>query len=176
MESQMIPAWVDGTLTPVEKMQVHRLGLKHKAVSVFVMHDDQILIQQRSLTKYHTPGQWANTCCTHPLWDEADADCAARRLDEELGITDLHLAYRGDIEYRADVGGGLIEHEVVAIFVSQASLHLSIKPNPAEVMATRWIDIRTLRKEVADQPNAYTPWLNIYLQQHGAAIFGDTTK
>jgi isopentenyldiphosphate isomerase len=39
-------------------------------VSVFVMARDKVLIQRRALTKYHTPGLWANTCCTHPLrWD-----------------------------------------------------------------------------------------------------------
>ncbi len=31
----MIPAWVDGTLQPVEKLEAHKLGLKHKAISVF---------------------------------------------------------------------------------------------------------------------------------------------
>ena len=69
--------------------------------------------------KYHTPGLWANTCCTHPNWDEAPLDCAHRRLQEELGITDAHLTYRDTVEYRADVGGGLIEHEVVDIFLGE---------------------------------------------------------
>ena len=30
-----------------------------------------MLIQRRALGKYHTPGLWANTCCTHPRWGEA---------------------------------------------------------------------------------------------------------
>ena len=87
----MIPAWVDGKLTPVEKLEVHQRGLRHKAVSVFVMDGpDKVLIQRRALGKYHTPGLWANTCCTHPLWNETAADCAVRRLREELGITGLY--------------------------------------------------------------------------------------
>ena len=32
----LIPAWRDGRLTPVDKLEVHRLGLRHPAVSVFV--------------------------------------------------------------------------------------------------------------------------------------------
>ena len=67
----LIPAWINGTLTPTDKLEVHRRGLRHKAVSVFVLSGDHVLIQQRALTKYHTPGLWANTCCTHPHWDEA---------------------------------------------------------------------------------------------------------
>ena len=66
----MIPAWDKGALTPVEKLDVHKRGLKHMAVSVFVVRDGQVLIQQRAMGKYHTPGLWANTCCTHPEWNE----------------------------------------------------------------------------------------------------------
>ncbi len=45
--TEMIPAWVDGRLTPVEKLEVHQRGLRHKAVSVFVMARDKVLIQRR---------------------------------------------------------------------------------------------------------------------------------
>ena len=85
----MIPAWVDGRLVPVEKLEVHRRGLRHKAVSVFVMRGDTLLIQQRALEKYHTPGLWANTCCTHPHWNEEPAICAVRSIgnpDTSLGV------------------------------------------------------------------------------------------
>ncbi len=89
--TELIPAWKDGVLVPVEKLEVHRSGLRHKAVSVFVMQGDQVLIQRRALSKYHTPGLWANTCCTHPLWDEAPADCAIRRLREEMGFRNVRV-------------------------------------------------------------------------------------
>ncbi|MCC5976135.1 MAG: NUDIX domain-containing protein, partial [Rubellimicrobium sp.] len=107
--TDMIPAWVNGTLTPVDKMQAHVQGLRHKAVSVFVMNRGRVLIQQRAMGKYHTPGLWANTCCTHPDWDEPAEACALRRLRQELGITGLAPVHRGQVEYRADVGHGLIE-------------------------------------------------------------------
>ena len=123
----MIPAWVDGELTPVDKLEAHEKGLRHKAASVFVVRGTEILMQRRALGKYHTPGLWANTCCTHPEWDEAPGVCAVRRLEEELGLTGVPLEYRDRVEYRADVGGGLIEHELVDVFVAHvdARLHLS---------------------------------------------------
>ena len=105
-------------MTPFEKLAAHQQGLRHLAVSVFVMRAGEILIQRRALGKYHTPGLWANTCCTHPNWGEAPLDCAHRRLNEELGITGLALDHRGQVEYRADVGGGLIEHELVHSLIS----------------------------------------------------------
>jgi isopentenyl-diphosphate delta-isomerase len=166
----MIPAWIDGTLTPVEKLDVHLRGLRHPAVSVFVIRDGAILIQQRALSKYHTPGLWANTCCTHPNWGEDPATCAERRLNEELGITGLDLSHRGQIEYHADVGEGLIEHEVVEVFLAQAEEDMPLVANPDEVMATRWITPNDLEIEIASEPGRFTPWLRIYLAEHADLV------
>jgi isopentenyl-diphosphate delta-isomerase len=170
--SEMIPAWVNGRLTPVEKLEVHRRGLRHKAVSVFVMDGTKVLIQQRAMGKYHTPGLWANTCCTHPLWDEDPAACAVRRLEEELGITGLFPALREQVEYRAEVGRGMVEHEVVDIFVAQADAGLRVTPNPDEVMAVKWVDLYDLTAEALRRPISFTPWLRIYLAEHSELIFG----
>ncbi|MBC2836626.1 isopentenyl-diphosphate Delta-isomerase [Paragemmobacter straminiformis] len=172
LTEEMIPAWVDGKLTPVGKLAVHQRGLRHKAVSVFVLDGNRVLIQQRALGKYHTPGLWANTCCTHPRWDEDPAACAVRRLREELGITGLFPAFADRIEYRADVGGGLVEHELVDIFTAQAGTELGIAPDPSEVMATRWVDLYDLAAEVLRTPDKFTPWLRIYMTEHMGRIFG----
>lgn len=168
----MIPAWVNGQLTPVEKLEAHVKGLRHKAVSVFVVRGREVLLQQRAMGKYHTPGLWANTCCTHPNWDEDPAKCAVRRLNEELGIAGLSLEHRHHLEYRADVGNGLIEHEVVDVFMARAGEHMAMTPNPSEVMNTRWVDYHDLLAEVQRHPNRFTPWLRIYLADYGDVIFG----
>lgn len=171
--TMMIPAWVDDTLTPVDKLEVHQRGLRHKAVSVFVVRGMDVLIQRRAMGKYHTPGLWANTCCTHPHFGEDAATCAQRRLKQELGVDAGVLQHRKQVEYRADVGAGLIEHELVDIFVAQANRKtLRIAPNPDEVMATRWVDIDALMDEIAETPSLFTPWLRIYLNQHHNLIFG----
>jgi isopentenyl-diphosphate delta-isomerase len=169
---EMIPAWVDGRLQPLGKLEVHQRGLRHKAVSVFVLEGSRVLIQQRAAGKYHTPGLWANTCCTHPRWDEDPATCAVRRLREELGITGIYPAFAGRVEYRADVGSGLIEHELVDIFVAEAPADLPVALNPAEVQAVRWVDLYDLSAEVLRCPDQFTPWLRIYLTEHMDSIFG----
>ncbi|MBA3908967.1 MAG: isopentenyl-diphosphate delta-isomerase [Rhodobacter sp.] len=169
---ETIPAWVDGRLQPVGKLEVHQRGLRHKAVSVFVLDGPRVLIQQRAAGKYHTPGLWANSCCTHPRWDEDPASCAIRRLREELGIAGLYPAFAGRVEYRADVGSGLIEHELVDIFVAEASADLTVAPNLSEVQAVRWVDLYDLSAEVLRTPDQFTPWLRIYLTEHMDRIFG----
>lgn len=167
----MIPAWLDGTLQPVEKLEAHRRGLRHKAVSVFVMAGNHILIQQRALGKYHTPGLWANTCCTHPDWNEDPGACATRRLTEELGITNLRLDHCGQVEYRANVGNDLIEHEVVEVYLATTGFDLPLAPNPDEVMATRWVSREKLAAELVANPKAFTPWLHVYMADHSDMIF-----
>ena len=171
-----IPAWVDGRLQPIDKLDVHRRGLKHPAVSVFVMQGERVLLQRRALEKYHTPGLWANTCCTHPLWGEPPEACAVRRLREELGIDGVRPQRRGSVEYRAEVGGGLTEHEVVDIFLAEADADLVVTPNPAEVMDIRWTTLAELARDVALSPEDYTPWLRIYLADRAQAIFPVTTQ
>ncbi len=168
----MIPAWVDGMLTPVEKLEVHQRGLRHKAISVFILRGTEVLLQRRALEKYHTPGLWANACCTHPAWEEPSDECAIRRLGEELGVKITGLDFRETLEYRADVGGGLTEHEVVAVFIAQADSNLRIAPNPDEVMDFEWVEYADLQKRIADTPDVFTPWLRIYMADFAETIFG----
>lgn len=174
--TDLIPAWVDGALSPVDKLRVHMEGLRHRAVSVFILDGENVLIQRRAMSKYHTPGLWANTCCTHPRWGEDSAGCAVRRLREELGITGLYPARRDTVEYRADVGNGMVEHEVVDIFAATATRQLTVTPNPDEVMQVEWIGLYDLAAEVNRRPERFTPWLRIYLQEHKDTIFGSMIR
>lgn len=168
--SEEIPVWIDGRLQAMDKLAVHRQGLRHPAVSVFVVAGDTLLIQRRALGKYHTPGLWANTCCTHPHWGEDPAACARRRLAEELGLTGLALEPRGQVEYRAEVGAGMIEHEVVDLFLARVAEPPEVVENPAEVMAHRWIGATELRAELAATPERFTPWLRVYLHEHAERV------
>ena len=167
----LIPAWIDGQLQPVEKLQTHLRGLKHKAVSVFVMRSAETLLQRRAMSKYHTPRPLSQCLLHKSGMGRSWFDCAQRRLEEELGLADQIPVYRGTVEYRADVGGGMIEHEVVEIFTLQVT-QITIRPNPEEVMDHRWQNLKDLTHEIAAQPEVFTPWLKIYLSQHAKAIFG----
>ena len=173
--TSLIPAWLNGQLKPVEKLDVHLRGLRHKAVSVFALRGQQVLLQKRAASKYHTPGLWANTCCTHPHWEESPLDCAVRRLEQELGIVGLTLTHRDEIEYRADVGGGMIEHEDVDVFTALAPAGLQLSLNPDEVSETAWIDLGDLSLDIDKNPAHYTPWLRIYMTEHRERIFGPSS-
>ena len=155
----------DESLYPIEKIEAHRLGVLHQAVSIFVFCGADLLVQRRAVGKYHCGGLWANSCCSHPHWGETLQDCAERRLGEELGVS-LPLTQVGGIEYAADVGGGLREHERVAVFHSQADRQtLDIRPDQEEVSEVRWETPRRLHREAAEHPEVFAPWFRIYLER-----------
>lgn len=148
---------------PIEKLEAHVKGVRHHAISVFIFCGDKMLIQQRALSKYHSGGLWANACCSHPSPDESAEDCARRRVIEELGIT-VSPVHVGTYDYRADVGGGLIEAEFVDLFiVDVAKPDLLFQLNPDEVADTRWIDHVTLVNELTHQARDFTAWFQIYM-------------
>jgi len=155
----------DGSLFPVGKLDAHRRGVKHLAVSVFVFAGNELLIQRRAAGKYHCGGLWANSCCTHPHWGESPAACAERRLFEELGFT-LPLVPCAIVGYDADVGGGLVENETVHVFRGDVAAPFSVSGfDPAEVREVAWIGLGELKARAAAEPGLFTPWLRIYLKR-----------
>lgn len=160
----IIPAiGTDGLLFPIEKLKAHEDGALHLAVSIFVFCGPNLLIQKRAANKYHCGGLWANTCCTHPHWNEAPEASARRRLYEELGLT-LDLVPAQVVEYCAEVSNNLIEHERVQVFRADVpNQNLAFDLAPEEVSDVRWVDVRDLKADALANPQLYAPWLKIYL-------------
>ena len=108
----------DQEIGSMGKQEAHEKGLLHRAFSVFLMNDKgEWLLQQRALSKYHSPGLWTNACCSHPRKGETTSDGAHRRLMEELGVEVTELSKTYHFLYKADVGGGMIEHELDHVYV-----------------------------------------------------------
>ena len=77
----------DNQIGTMGKMEVHRKGLLHRAFSVFIINEkNELLLQQRAFSKYHSPGLWTNTCCSHQNEGETSIQAAKRRLNQEMGI------------------------------------------------------------------------------------------
>ena len=145
-----------------EKMAAHRQNLLHRAFSVFIFRDNQgleLLLQQRALSKYHSPGRWTNTCCSHPRQGEAILAAGARRLQEEMGLSDVVLDDLGWFHYNAHFENGLSENEIDHVLIGIVGENHPFTPNPEEVASTRWISRRDLEAELATHPDQFTPWL-----------------
>lgn len=160
----------DREVGTMEKLEAHRRGVLHRAVSVVIFdRSGRMLLQRRAASKYHSPGLWANSCCSHPRVGESPLAAARRRLREEMGMTcELRPAFA--FCYDEDVGAGLRENEYDHVFVGASDA--APDPNPAEVDAWRFVDEPTLRDELARSPERFTPWFRI-LVRHLAAVAGD---
>lgn len=153
----------DRTIGRMEKMQAHQLGRLHRAISVFVFDKDKrLLLQQRALHKYHSPGLWTNTCCTHPRPGETAMAAAHRRLGEEMGLA-ADLAFAFTFRYRAVFDNGLTEHELDHVFIAQNDQRPVADPD--EVADFRWVNLEDLNQETADQPGAFTVWFKLIYQK-----------
>ena len=146
------------------KMEAHQNGTLHRAFSVFLFSKDgKMLLQKRSSNKYHSPNQWTNACCSHPKTDETYLEAANRRLQEELGIECL-LTEKFHFIYKADVGGGLWEHELDRVFVGVYEGKFNL--NPSEVSEVRYISFEDLEQEMAKTPELFTEWFKIILKEY----------
>lgn len=69
------------------RSEVHRLGLRHRAVHILVFNGrGEVLLQKRSMTKECCPGLWDSSAAGHVDCGESYDDCAHRELKEELGL------------------------------------------------------------------------------------------
>jgi len=148
----------------MEKLEAHEKGLLHRALSVLIINTNkEILLQRRALGKYHSPGLWTNTCCSHPYPGENPTEAANRRLKEEMGmVADLEFAFK--FQYKCDFDNGLIEHELDHVFMGKTDdiPHL----NTDEAMAFKWMSIEELEKDMKNNADIYTFWFKWIIEKH----------
>ena len=157
---------VDTNDTPVgqmEKLKAHLKGELHRALSVLIFNSDgELLLQQRAFSKYHTPGLWSNTCCSHPRPGEDSLEAATRRLQEEMGFT-TPLIKSFDFIYKAHFDNGLIEHEFDHVFFGTFDGEPVI--NPEEANDFGWVKLNNLMEEMRSSPENYTVWFRIIMEK-----------
>ncbi len=172
MEQVVLVNEKDEHIGEMEKMQAHREGKLHRAVSVLIFNKQgDMLLQQRAFLKYHTPGLWTNACCTHPRLGENEIDAASRRLQEEMGIT-VPLTKIFDFIYKAGFDNGLTEYEFDHVFTGIAEKEPN--PDPQEVNACKFVPMQVLVDDISRYPDNYTPWFKIImkeLQIHAPQLF-----
>ena len=156
------------------KMHVHREGLLHRAVSVFLFDvEGRVLLQRRALAKYHSGGLWSNTCCGHPRPGESSIEAARRRLHEEMGVT-CAVMPAFEFVYRAELPNGLVEYELDHVFVGWFDGEPI--PDPAEVTEWRWAALEAILADYALHPGGYTAWFRAALLLLGAEAETDSAQ
>ncbi|SDS14989.1 isopentenyl-diphosphate delta-isomerase [Christiangramia echinicola] len=152
----------------MEKIEAHEKALLHRAFSVFVFNDkNELMIQQRALSKYHSPGLWTNTCCSHQREGESNIAAGKRRLQEEMGFT-TNLKDTISFIYKAPFDNGLTEHEFDHILVGDFEGQPDL--NPDEVAAWKWVSLDDLKVDMKKNPHIYTEWFKIIFDKYYSSI------
>ena len=149
----------DVEMGTMPKMEAHLEGKLHRAFSVFIFNSGgELLLQRRALDKYHSGGQWTNTCCSHPREGEDTLLAAQRRLMEEMGMI-ADLSHEFSFLYKAELSNGLTEHEYDHVFFGITDQVPD--PDPEEVADFRYLQLAVLQEELNVHPEQYTEWLKI---------------
>ena len=150
------------------KLEAHIRGILHRAFSVLIFNKKgELLIQQRALNKYHTPGLWSNTCCSHQIDGETNIEAGKRRLFEEMGF-EVELFNFDSFIYNAYFENGLIEYEFDHILVGIFEGTPLINKN--EVNDFKWITFDKLQKEIYSSPQNYTVWFRIIFEKYKLSL------
>jgi isopentenyl-diphosphate delta-isomerase len=158
----------DVPLGTASKLDAHRRGLKHRAVSALVRNSQGLmLLHRRAAGKYHSAGLWTNACCSHPRPEENETAAVRRRLREEMGV-DCPLDPLFVAHYRAAVSNDLIEDEVVHVF--GGTHDGAVAPDASEVSDWKWISYAELLADQAANPGRYSVWFMHYMREFGDVI------
>ncbi len=153
----------DNEIGVMEKMEAHQKGLLHRAFSVFIFNSkNELLLQRRALSKYHSAGLWTNTCCSHPRPGEETLAAAKRRLMEEMGI-EASLNLKTHFTYKTIFENDLIEHEFDYVFFGNTESNPII--NLEEVDAYKWESVEKIRANMRKNPEEFTTWFKIALEK-----------
>ena len=162
----------DNEIGQLEKQAAHIDTHLHRAFSIFLFNSKgELLMQQRALSKYHSPGLWTNTCCSHPRPGETLEEATSRRLMEEMGMAcPMHEVYT--FIYKAPVGEGLTEHEFDHVLIGQSDDTPII--NHEEVESWKYMTVADLKDDIQFHPEQYTEWFKITFEEmlhHAKSVF-----
>lgn len=144
----------------VSKDHVHRRGLWHATVHIWLINEKkQCLIQRRSLKKETFPGLWDVSCAGHVEAGESPKQAACREIHEELGleVEEKNLEHFGRINRETLHTLQYHDREWQELFLCPLNTSTSFHLSSLEVMDVKWIDLPNLFLELRDRSYLMTP-------------------
>ncbi|RLM25778.1 isopentenyl-diphosphate delta-isomerase [Brenneria alni] len=143
----------------MEKQEAHEKGAMHRAITVYIFNSQQqLLLQQRAIAKYHSGGLWSNTCCSHPAPGEDTLQAAHRRLYQEMGLR-CSLTPMLTLTYRLPLDNGLIEHEFGHVYFGMTDD--TPQADPDEVEGYQYQSLEQIGQRMAASPEVFTSWFRL---------------
>lgn len=161
MEKVILVDEQDNAIGTMDKLEAHYKGVLHRAFSILIFNSrGEMLLQKRSVNKYHSGGLWTNSCCSHPTPGEPIAKEASKRLKYEMGI-DLQPEFAYKFLYKSQLDNNFTEHELDHVFTGVYDGTPLV--NSDEVEDWKSISIQALRADIVRYPYRYTVWFRLIM-------------
>ena len=140
----------DHVIGVMSRSDVHRLGLRHRAVHIFLFRSSgQMLIHLRHADKEEFPSVWTSSASGHVSAGESYELSAQRELLEELGVH-ARLEKAGRFDACPDTS-----REFTELFIAQSDAALRV--DESEISDVRWLSTSAIRTELAAIPENFSP-------------------
>ena len=132
------------------RAEVHRLGLRHRAVHVLVFNScGRVFLQKRSVNKDRQHGLWDSSASGHLDSGEDYDACAARELREEIGLS----VAKGPQRVFKINAGPETDQEFVWVYRCEAGGPLAL--NPEEIERGGWFAPDEVTRWIAERPQEF---------------------
>ncbi len=174
MEQVILVDEQDNEIGAMEKMEAHQKGLLHRAFSIVIFNSKgEMLLQQRAAEKYHSAGLWTNACCSHPRPGETIEAAGKRKLLQEMGFV-CNLNYSHKFLYKVELENQLTEFEWDYVLVGFYDGIPAV--NFSEAQAWKYESLDSIRNHVNQNPDLYTCWFRLMLNQPELLSLSSTPK
>lgn len=126
------------------RREVHRDGDWHRAVDVFVVKGDEVLLQKRCATKDSYPNMWDLSCGGHVTAGEGSVETAVRELEEELDLRILpsELEFVGTFTSSARLTPDFVNNSFNDMYILRTEAELSeLHFQEEEISALKYVPI-----------------------------------
>lgn len=138
---------------------VHRDGLLHRAVHIFLFRPDgRMLVHLRTDDKEEFPSVWTSSASGHVSSGENYAEAAQRELQEELGIT-AELSRVAEFKACAETS-----NEFTQLFLAESDE--AIHADPTEIADTAWLTIDVIRERMAAAAETFSPAFRLLFEYY----------
>ena len=134
------------------RREVHRTGLKHRAVHVFALNSrGEVFLQKRSMSKDTSPGLWDSSASGHLDCGEDYDACAIRELREEIGLNVSESPRRlFKVEACHETG-----QEFVWLYQCESEGPFTL--HPEEIERGEWFAQEQVAQWVEERPQDFAP-------------------
>ena len=158
----------DEIIAQKTRRDVHRAGLMHRAVHVFVFNSrGEVFLQKRSMNKDSSPGLWDSSCSGHLDCGEDYDACAMRELREEIGLQVSACPGRiFKINACAQTG-----QEFVWLYQCQSEGPFTL--HPEEIDTGGWFAPERVTAWIKERPKEFAPAFVLLWEKFAASAMKD---